>query len=123
MTFMPTMKDIQEGLCHEDIVVMERGWQLLLTLAEADSAVMRMFDVIELSLQDGVFGPSYVSVEPWIDTAPHRERILLKAVLWLYEQGMELECVNLEGWKQQKNSEIMALINYGITKLPEDLEH
>ena len=123
MTFMPTMKDIQEGLSHEDIVVMERGWQLLLTLAEADSAVMRMFDVIELSLQDGIFGPDYVSIVPWIDTAPHRERILLKAILWLYEQGMEIEGINLEGWKHQKSSEIIALVNYGIKKFPEELEH
>ena len=35
---------------------------IITTLAEADSAVMRMFDVIELSLQDGIFGPDYISV-------------------------------------------------------------
>ena len=65
MTFMPTTKDIQEGLEHEDIVIMERAWQLLLTLAEADSAVMRMFDVLEVSLRDGVFGPDYIPVVSW----------------------------------------------------------
>ena len=61
----------------------------MLTLAEADSTVMRMFDVLELSLQDGTFGPNLIPVVSWIDGAPHRERILLKAVVWLYEQGMD----------------------------------
>jgi hypothetical protein len=120
MTFMPTMKDIQEGLEHEDIVIMERAWQLLLTLAEADSAVMRMFDILEVSLRDGVFGPDYIPVVSWIDNAPHRERILLKAILWLYEQGMEFETINLDGWCVQKSSEIIALQNYGIQKIPID---
>ena len=122
MTFMPTMNDIQEGLRHEDIVVVERGWTLLLTLAEADSSVMRMFDVLELSLNAGVFGPDYIPIVDWIDQSPHRERILLKAILWLYEQGMELDTINLDGWKNQNCSEIIELVNYGIKKIPAKLE-
>lgn len=118
MTFMPTMKDIQEGLEHEDIIVVERGWQLFLTLAEADAAVMRIFDVLELSLQEGTFGPDHIPVVPWIDDSPHRERILLKALVWLYEQGMEFDTINLEGWRVQKCSEILTLQKYGIEKIP-----
>ena len=115
--FMPTMKDIQEGLEHEDIEIVERGWELLLTLAEADSTVMRMFDVLELSLQDGTFGPNLIPVVSWIDGAPHRERILLKAVVWLYEQGMELERINLDGWGTRQSPEITALQKYGIEEV------
>ena len=116
MTFMPRWDDIVNGLQSSEVEVVDRAWELLLILAEADSSLMRPFDAIELALDNGLFGPERPAVVEWIDLAPSRDRILLKALVWLYEQGIDLSAVSFQGWVFQDPlpEELVQLQQWGI---------
>ncbi|MBM75238.1 MAG: hypothetical protein CMK59_07540 [Proteobacteria bacterium] len=116
MTFMPRWEDIVEALQSADVAVVDRAWELLLILAEADSSIMVPFDVLEISISNGMFGPDCPSIVSWIDSAVHRERIVVKALVWLYEQGVEFSSVSFDGWtfEGQVPEELAQLQAWGI---------
>ena len=116
MTFMPRWEDIVEALQSADIAVVDRAWELLLILAEADSSIMVPFDVLETSMVDGMFGPVCPDIASWVDAAVHRERIVVKALVWLYEQGVEFGSVSFDGWtfEGQVPEELAQLQKWGI---------
>jgi len=101
MTFMPRWEDIVEALQSTDVPTVDRAWELLLMLAEADASIMEPFDALELSITEGMFGPLCPKVADWVDSAAHKERIVVKGLVWLYEQGIELSSVSFEGWTFQ----------------------
>ena len=116
MTFMPRWEDIVEALQSTDVSTVDRAWELLLMLAEADASLMEPFDVLEISVTEGVFGPHCPNVIDWVDSAAHKERIIVKALVWLYEQGIELTAVSFEGWTFQGSvpEELSKLQAWGI---------
>ena len=116
MTFMPRWEDIVDALQSTDIVTVDRAWDLLLMLAEADASLMEPFDILEFSITDGIFGPMCPNVIDWVDSAFHKERIVVKALIWLYEQGIELTAVSFEGWTFQGSipKEMSRLQAWGI---------
>ena len=115
MTFMPEWEDIVEALQSADVPTMDQAWELLLMLAEADSSIMEPFDVLEHSITDGMFGPTCPNVVDWVDSAVHKERIVVKALAWLYEQGIDLSSA-FEGWTFQGTvpEELTRLQAWGI---------
>ena len=116
MTFMPRWQDIVDALQSGEVSTVDRAWELLLMLAEADASIMEPFDVLESSITNGMFGPMCPEIVDWVDTAIHKERIVVKALVWLYEQGIELSTVSFEGWTFQGSvpDELSKLQSWGI---------